>query len=109
MSAENPVKTGLQPAANGADNIVSLQQAKEERKPHLSGFCRCLACKHQWVGVAPVGVVWLECPSCSLERGRFISQAERNEPHWHCHCGNDLFFVSMQGPYCPNCGTAQKF
>jgi len=78
-----------------------------EAKPHAAGRARCLDCRHEWQAVAPVGVRWLECPSCSLERGRFIAQHEREGPHWYCGCGNDVFQVMPAGVYCPNCGVWQ--
>jgi Zn finger protein HypA/HybF involved in hydrogenase expression len=87
--------------------IIPLQQAKEEREPHLSGKARCLACKHEWIAVAPMGVTWLECPACSLERGRYVAQVKKEVPHWHCDCGNNLFYVTENGYYCPNCGLDQ--
>ena len=52
--------------------VIDLAQAKADREPHLSGAAVCLACKHEWVAVAPVGTVWMECPACSLERGRYL-------------------------------------
>ena len=79
----------------------------DAQRPHLEGKARCLACQHAWVAVAPLGVIWLECPSCSLERGRFVAQVEREGPHWHCRCENDLFYVTRDGYYCPNCGSWQ--
>lgn len=84
--------------------VVNLEQAREERKPHMTGPARCLDCKHEWVAVAPVGTIWMECPKCSLIRGRFVNQVERDGDHWVCNCGNDLFYVTSDGAYCPNCG-----
>lgn len=75
----------------------------------LSGMAQCLGCQHKWAAVAPVGSVWLECPSCSTEKGRYISHAERLEDHWECDCGNDLFHATRNGVYCPNCGVWQVF
>lgn len=92
-------------------DIINLAQAKQDREPHIEaveGKARCLACRHEWIAVAPVGVVWMECPSCSLERGRYIAQIERPGEHWHCNCGNELFFATNDGFYCPNCGTWQN-
>lgn len=95
------------------DNVISLSNKRAERDassleegndPHMEGKARCLACGHEWHAVAPTGMVWMECPSCSLIRGRFVAQVERKGPHWHCHCGNELFCVTPDGIYCPNCG-----
>ena len=70
--------------------VIDIAQAKADREPHLSGSAVCLACKHEWVAVAPVGTVWMECPACSLERGRYHGPVQLDRDHWHCHCGNDL-------------------
>lgn len=88
--------------------VVDISKAREERQPHLSGKAKCLACKHEWVAVAPSGTIWLECPSCSLERGRYVAQMEKPVPHWHCKCENNLFYVTADGYYCPNCGLDQS-
>lgn len=88
-------------------SVINLQAARQEREPHSSGKARCLACKHEWVAVAPVGAVWIECPSCTLTRGGFIAPHWRDEHHWTCNCGCDLFHATPEGFYCPNCGEAQ--
>ena len=87
--------------------VIEFSKKKNEYDPHVSGKAKCIDCKHEWVAVAPTAVTWLECPSCSLVRGRFIFQCERQEPHWHCKCDNDLFHVTSRGYYCPNCGEWQ--
>lgn len=76
---------------------------------YLSGSAKCIACQHKWEGVAPVGTTWLECPSCSLLRGRFINCVDRPNDTWHCDCGNELFVITRGGAYCPNCGVWQKW
>lgn len=90
------------------DKVVDLAAARAEREPHMSGKARCLDCKHEWIAVAPIGTRWLECPVCTLTRGRYVAQAERDVPHWHCNCGNDLFYATQDGVYCPNCGEWQQ-
>jgi predicted RNA-binding Zn-ribbon protein involved in translation (DUF1610 family) len=85
-------------------NVIRLQ----ERHPHLVGEAKCLSCNHEWAAVAPIGTVWLECPECGLEKGRLAGTVYRDEPHWHCNCGNELFYVTANGYYCPNCGLDQK-
>lgn len=92
------------------DNVVNLAEVREERMPHTSGIAKCLACKHEWVAVSPFingYVMWLECPACGLVRGKYKFQHERNGEHWACNCGNDLFHLSRNGVYCPNCGSWQ--
>lgn len=78
-----------------------------EARPHTTGRARCLDCKHEWIAVAPCEMVWLDCPSCTLVRGRYIFNFERSGYHWTCQCGCDLFHVSAIGVYCPNCGEWQ--
>lgn len=90
--------------AKASNRVVSL----DERRPHNAGQARCLDCKHEWAAVCPVGTTWLECPACTLFRGRMIGQHERDGPHWFCHCGNELFYVTPDGTYCPNCGEWQR-
>lgn len=76
---------------------------------HNSGKARCMACRHEHVAVAPVGVVWMECPECHAMKALFIGACERQgEAHWTCNCGNDLFHATPEGFYCPNCGEWQK-
>ena len=72
---------------------------------YLAGRARCLSCKEEWISVSPVGSLWLECPCCGLEKGRLIFPILRDFPHWICNCGNDLFRVTEEGYYCPNCGV----
>lgn len=91
------------------NNIIDLASAKAKRDPHLSGRAICLSCRNEWVAVAPVGSVWLDCPECGLQRGRFMAQCEVETKHWFCNCGNDLFHATPEGFYCPNCGTWHTF
>ena len=87
--------------------VIDLAQAKKDREPHMTGPAMCLSCQHEWTAVAPLGVLWLECPACSLMRGRFIANVERDDAHWECNCGNRLFYITPRGAYCPNCGLWQ--
>lgn len=88
--------------------VLDLSAARKERTPHMHGPARCLGCQHEWEAVASVGAVWLQCPACSVDRGRFISGTDRGEAsRWTCHCGNDLFRIIPAGTYCPNCGEWQ--
>lgn len=60
------------------------------------------------LGIPEGEPMWLECPKCGLEKGRLAGTVYRDEPHWHCDCGNELFYVTANGYYCPNCGLDQK-
>jgi len=84
--------------------LISLEEKKIEDQPHASGIAICLDCKYEWVAIAPLITTWLECPSCSLIRGRLKVYFERDGLQWECGCGNDLFFIKPEGCYCPNCG-----
>ena len=88
-------------------DVIDFKSAKEKNEPHVAGMARCMACQHEWAAVAPVGAIWLVCPSCSLQRGAYKAQIERAGPHWTCNCGNQLFYVQREGYYCPNCGEWQ--
>ena len=78
-----------------------------EKQPHMSGPCTCLHCRHQWVGIMPVGAVALECPSCGLEHG-VIKAAACPETMFRCSCGCEAFWLSPDGPMCRYCGVIQK-
>ena len=81
----------------------------EREEPHQQGKARCIACRHEWEAVAPVGVFWFECPNCSLCKGAMVSPTIRDEDVWTCNCGNELFVFTPKGAYCPNCGAWQVF
>lgn len=38
-------------------------------RPNIAGPVVCTRCSHTWVAVRPVGVIFLECPSCGAHRG----------------------------------------
>lgn len=75
-----------------------------EAKPHATGEARCTSCRHEWVAVAPVGVDWLECPACSLMKGRYVHPIVRGGVIFECYCGTDVFHIAPAGPYCTGCG-----
>jgi len=60
-------------------DILQFQKPEkepEEIDPHMSGFAVCIACRHEWMAVVPVGVIDLQCPSCNLPRGQMMNPAE---------------------------------
>ena len=77
--------------------------------PHSSGPARCVSCRNEWVGDAPAGVIWIECPECLAHTGYFLGTKMYEGPHWHCACDNTLFHVTRDGVYCPHCGDWQTF
>lgn len=91
-------------------NVIEFQKKDKS----ITGQAKCMDCKHEWTAVVPKDSVdsileWLECPSCSLLKGRLIHPFMVNKPHWMCGCGNDLFQVTEDCTYCPNCGQEQVF
>lgn len=82
-------------------NVVNLL----ERKAHMTGEVTCLACKHEWVGIMPIGTFNIECPECKSEKGVLKHFAARNKAHYQCNCGNNLLFATPDGCYCVNCGA----
>lgn len=89
--------------------VVDLREWKERNSPHLSGAAVCFKCKHEWVGVAPVGSVALECPACGCFGGVFRNQVEREGLHYVCNCGNAVFCITPDETYCPMCGMSHRF
>ena len=76
-----------------------------EKRPHLVGIALCTSCKHEWPAILPVGINWLECPECGLFSGRLKYKILREDyPHFQCNCGNQLFYLTPSGNYCPECG-----
>lgn len=72
-------------------NVVSFQQAREERSPHYCGQAVCLQCRHEWEAVAPAGTTEMECPECSLLRGvwKYNFGPDEGDQYLICDCGND--------------------
>ncbi len=83
--------------------IINFAKAKEDRTPHASGPARCLECGHEWHAIAPVGATQLECSECKTMKGVF-SLPFAPEVHYACACGNDLFYATEFGVFCPKCG-----
>lgn len=49
--------------------VINFAEAEAEREPHWSGNIKCIGCQHEWVGVAPMGTMFVDCPSCGLPKG----------------------------------------
>lgn len=74
-----------------------------ERGAHLSGEAFCVGCGHEWVAVAPVGTIELECPSCHVVKGLMKYGCELDTA-WTCGCGCYVFMISPNGVICWHCG-----
>ncbi len=88
--------------------VIAFQRP-EKFEPHLTGKARCAVCQHEHVAVAPIGVEWMECPSCGLNKTRFVHDALPDESIWQCGCGCDVFRIVPSGTFCIHCGTRQRF
>ena len=88
--------------------VVSLAEHRFNIS-HNRGKARCMHCSHEWEAVVPIGVLeCFECPSCHLMRGMFrYPFVKEGQQVWVCNCGNDLFHMTPNGMYCPNCGDWQ--
>lgn len=87
------------------DNVVRL----DDHRPHLTGEATCLSCDFKWVSAAPLGTSELKCPSCKTYKGVFIGTA-RPEVVWRCApCGNEHWYITMEGFCCSRCGNHNDF
>lgn len=86
---------------------------RKREEPHLAGEAECIACRHRWVAVCPVGTWTLECPSCGLMKGmfRYPISADEGDGLFSCMCGCEaLVAYYRKGKFriqCMNCGTHQ--
>jgi hypothetical protein len=94
--------------------VVSFQKAKEERSPHWAGSCKCVGCGHEWVGVGPMGTMWVDCPSCEMPKGtpKFpFGGGEAGDLVLVCNCGSEaLTAFHRKGKFrlqCMGCGADQ--
>lgn len=89
-------------------NVVSF---KPREDPHANGDAFCIFCKHEWLAVAPVGTMQLECPSCGSLKGIWKFPFAPNEGQLvrECNCSNQLFYITPDGHVCANCGTYQGY
>lgn len=89
------------------NTITDLSVARSKKNPTISGVACCSACKHEWAAVAPVGTVFLACPSCHTNKARFVDPVllEPGTERLECQCGCQLFSVTRNALVCINCGT----
>lgn len=57
--------------------------------------------------VVPFGH-FFECKHCGHVKGALVFHYAPDENRWACNCGNDLFFVTKEGVFCPNCAAWQE-
>ena len=88
---------------------INLSEERFKRWPHLAGEAMCIACKHVWAAVAPVGTMQLECPACKAERGqwRYPFNADTGQQIFICNtCNSTNFAVQPHRVLCVGCGTS---
>jgi Zn finger protein HypA/HybF involved in hydrogenase expression len=80
----------------------------QEKMPHQQGPTICLQCGNKGHAVAPIGTSFMECPKCGTMKEVFQYPIERDGVHWACKCENQLFRITPDGIYCPQCGEWQE-
>jgi hypothetical protein len=91
--------------------VIEFPKPEQDDVPHGAGHAFCIACRHEWVAVAPVGAVDLECPQCGTMKGRYkfeFAPAPGTLVRV-CNCGNEYFYLTTEGHLCANCGTYQRY
>lgn len=85
----------LREAGEGGD----VDDGDEVPNGWASGAAKCMNCSHEWVAVAPVGTVFLACPACDCEQGRWQYPFEPQEGTilYACGCGAHEFYVVAAG------------
>jgi hypothetical protein len=91
--------------------VVALEDLKLRRQPHGTGEAKCSGCQYEWTAVVPVGVVDLECPKCLTMKGRLVFPYELADGtlERRCVCQNNLFKLTPEGYFCPNCGDYMSY
>lgn len=94
--------------------VIDFASAKAEREPHWSGHCKCVGCGHEWVGVGPIGTMWVDCPSCELPKGtpKYPFGPSEGDAVLVCnHCNGDIMSLYVRNGrtrvMCVGCGTDQ--
>jgi len=94
-------------------DVIDFAAAKEARTPHWEGRCRCIGCKHEWHGVAPIGVMFVDCPSCGEHKGHpyYPFGASDGDLVFQCVCGSEALTVFKRAgrfrTICMACGADQ--
>ncbi len=88
--------------------VLDLSKHKEENSRHLAGEAVCLVCRHEWVGVAKMGSVFLECPDCKVLKGVFKNPVEPLSGEvCQCDCGSIYMVIQRHITFCGLCGAEQ--
>lgn len=85
----------------------------DDSEPSWAGPCVCLGCRHEWVGVGPIGYhANLTCPECALPKGtiKYPFGADAGDEVLTCaHCEGEALTAYRHKGYkyvrCMSCGT----
>ncbi len=92
-------------------NVVSLSDEREKREPHWAGPVKCIGCGHEHVAVAPMGTMFLECPSCNELKAhpKYAFGAPEGASLFLCNCGSEAltayFYKGRFKIMCMACGA----
>lgn len=76
----------------------------------MSGLGVCMSCRHEWRQRAEVGTIWLDCPACKLQMGRFAGPVDvAGDYKWMCACRSTIFHVTPDHISCVTCGNTYAF
>jgi hypothetical protein len=93
--------------------VIDLASVREERKPHWSGPCVCIGCRHEWVGTGTAPYEGnLQCPACELPKGvvKYPFGAAEGDMVLTCsHCTGEALTAYMRDGHhyvrCMGCGS----
>ena len=91
--------------------IIPFNKSEQPKEPMATGEAFCIGCSYQWLAIAPLGTVQLECPACSSMKGiwKWPHKPAPGMLVRECNCGNQLFYLTPEGHCCANCGTYQCY
>lgn len=91
-------------------DVVEFRKPANPSDQYANGPAFCNSCGHKWKAVAAVGATQLECPECHTLKGRWLLNfaPSPGELVKQCKCGNQLFFATLHGLMCIECGITLR-
>lgn len=88
--------------AHSRDAGEGGETTDDDEAPHgwAHGAAKCMCCAHEWVAVAPAGTVFLACPACDCEQGRWqypFRPRDDSVVFECCNCGAQEFYCVAAG------------
>lgn len=95
-------------APESGDEAIPIEQYRPGSKAWTQGPYRCLACRLQWRGVAPVGMPpECQCPRCGLRKAVAVALFQDcDKPTFKCSCGGYYFQLREKGVLCIRCANS---